>query len=58
MLLVALNLDGKDGQLPGPLLWALLAGASAVALLGLGLMWSYMVPKYRETFYKVHMRNI
>ena len=52
MLLTAFTLD-VDGTLPHTMLWGLLAGATTTLLLGLGVAWCYMVPKYRETFYKV-----
>ena len=52
MLLVAFRLDG-GGRLPRTQLWALLGGATVAVLLGAGLMRYYMVPGYRETFYKV-----
>ena len=52
MLLLAFRLDG-GGRLPRTQLWALLGGATVVVLLGAGLMGCFMVPGYRETFYKV-----
>ena len=52
MLWTALALD-VDGTLPRTMLWGLLAGATTTLLLGLGVAWCYMVPKYRTTFYKV-----
>ena len=52
MLLTALALD-VDGTLPRTMLWGLLAGAMTTLLLGVGIAWCYMVPKYRKTFYKV-----
>ena len=52
MLLTALALD-VDGTLPRSMLWGLLASATTTLLLGLGVAWCYMVPKYRKTFYKV-----
>ena len=52
MLLVALHLDAR-GRLPSTLLWALLGGGAVTALLGVALIWSYMVPEYRSTFYQV-----
>ena len=52
MLLLAFRLDG-GGHLPRTQLWALLGGATVAILLGAGLMGYFMVPGYRETFYKV-----
>ena len=52
MLAVALRLD-STGTLPGPTLWTMLACGNVVLLAGMALMACYMVPKYRETFYKV-----
>ena len=52
MLLVALHLDTKD-RLPATLLWTLLGGGAVTALLGMALVWCYMVPKSRCTFYPV-----
>merc|ERR1712196_606124 len=53
MLLAALALD-VDGTLPRSMLWGLLASATTTLLLGLGVAWCYMIPKYRKAFYK-HM---
>ena len=52
MLLTAFALD-VDGTLRRNALWGLLAGAMMTSFVGLGVAWCYMVPKYRETFYKV-----
>ena len=52
MMAVALRLDSA-GTLPGPTLWTMLACGNVVLLTGMALMACYMVPKYRETFYKV-----
>ena len=52
MLTVALRLDSA-GTLPGPALWAMLGCGNVVLFAGMALMACYMVPKYRETFYKV-----
>ena len=52
MLTAALNLDSA-GALPGPMLWALLAGGTVVLLTGMALMACMMEPKYRKTFYEV-----
>jgi hypothetical protein len=52
MLAVALRLD-LAGTLPGSALWAMLACGNVVLLAGMALMACYIVPKYRETFFKV-----
>ena len=52
MLALALRLDSA-GILPAPALWAMLGCGNVVLLAGMALMACYMVPKYRETFFKV-----
>ena len=57
MLMVALRLD-TAGALPGRMLWALLAGGTAVLLTGMALMACFMVPEYRKTFYEVRVSEV
>lgn len=50
MLLVAFSMEGGV-ELPEAESWALLGVTTATILFGASLMWCFMVPKFRNTFY-------
>ena len=52
MLQVACRMEAGF-ELPQMELWALLAAATATIVIGAGLMGSFMVAEYRQTFFKV-----
>ena len=52
MLLVAFSMEGGSG-LPRAELWAMLAVATVMLIVGASLMGCYMVAEYRKTFYQV-----
>ena len=56
MLFKGISLLDEKGLvgLPVSMLWTVLVVATLVAVLGLALMFGFMKPKYRSTFYKHH----
>jgi len=56
MLIKGISLLDEKGLvgLPVSMLWTVLVVATLVAVLGLALMFGFMKPKYRSTFYKHH----